>query len=146
MVRVALEKAQVAVLAERLGELLARSSGAAWTCRRHPRRRPRGSTSRSSSVPRRYDDADWDGRARRWSSRRAGIDEDEDEDDDEDEVEDGADDGPDMLRVQLSAPAARGFIARAERGRRGRPTAVSLCGAALNPEGHICPRKNGYMN
>ena len=66
---------------------------------------------------------------------------DPDEDDDEDE------DGPDLLRVRLTAAAARSFVARAARVvASGRPP-CPLCGAPLDPRGHICPRRNGhYVN
>jgi hypothetical protein len=91
VVSVVLEKVQVAVLADRLGELLAEL--------------------------------------------------DPDEDDDEDE------DGPDLLRVRITAEAARGFVMRATRVvAAGRPP-CPLCGAPLDPTGHICPRRNGhYLN
>ncbi len=84
----------------------------------------------------------WDGETEALVvEAREVVDEDgPDEDDDADE------DGPDLLRVQLTAPAARGFIARAaEVVAAGRPP-CPLCGNPLNPEGHICPRKNGYMH
>ena len=62
------------------------------------------------------------------------------------EVDDDDEDGPDLLRVRLDAPAARGFIAHAvEVIAAGRPP-CPLCGLPLNPEGHICPRRNGYMH
>ena len=66
---------------------------------------------------------------------------DPDEDDDEDE------DGPDLLRVRMTADAARSFVARATRiVGAGRPP-CPLCGAPLDPQGHICPRRNGhYVN
>jgi uncharacterized repeat protein (TIGR03847 family) len=61
-------------------------------------------------------------------------------------VDDDDEDGPDILRVRLDAPAARGFIAHAvEVIAAGRPP-CPLCGLPLNPEGHICPRRNGYMH
>ena len=64
---------------------------------------------------------------------------DPDEDDDEDE------DGPDLLRVRLTASAARSFVARAARVvASGRPP-CPLCGAPLDPRGHICPRRNGHV-
>ena len=68
-----------------------------------------------------------------------GIDPDEDDDEDED--------GPDLLRVRMTAAAARSFVARAERVvAAGRPP-CPLCGAPLDPQGHICPRRNGhYVN
>ena len=62
---------------------------------------------------------------------------DPDEDDDEDE------DGPDLLRVRMTADAARLFVVRAARVvAAGRPP-CPLCGAPLDPQGHICPRRNG---
>jgi uncharacterized repeat protein (TIGR03847 family) len=66
---------------------------------------------------------------------------DPDDDDDEDE------DGPDLLRVRFSAEAARTFVERATRVvAAGRPP-CPLCGNPLDPQGHICPRRNGhYVN
>ena len=66
---------------------------------------------------------------------------DPDEDDDEDE------DGPDLLRVRITASDARSFVARAARVvASGRPP-CPLCGQPLDPQGHICPRRNGhYVN
>jgi hypothetical protein len=62
-----------------------------------------------------------------------------DEDDDEDE------DGPDLLRVRMTADAARSFVARATGSSgAGRPP-CPLCGAPLDPQGHICPRRNGQL-
>jgi uncharacterized repeat protein (TIGR03847 family) len=52
--------------------------------------------------------------------------------------------GPDALRVRITADAARAFIKRAERVvAAGRPP-CPLCGLPLDPEGHICPRQNGH--
>lgn len=60
------------------------------------------------------------------------------------ELADDDADGPDTLRVWLSAPYARAF---AERTRSvvssGRP-ACPFCQQPLDPQGHICPRANGY--
>ena len=57
--------------------------------------------------------------------------------------EDG-DEGPDTLRVWLSAPYARAFADRTRRvADSGRPP-CPFCQQALDPEGHICPRANGY--
>src|SRR5947209_1684755 len=53
-------------------------------------------------------------------------------------------DGPDALRVLLEPGRARAFIERARRViSAGRPP-CPLCGLPLDPEGHICPRQNGY--
>lgn len=54
------------------------------------------------------------------------------------------DDERDVLRVRISPAAARAFISRAERViAAGRPP-CPLCGLPLDPDGHICPRHNGY--
>lgn len=58
--------------------------------------------------------------------------------------EDG-DDGPDTLRVWLSAPYARSFAERIRSvAQAGRPP-CPFCQQPLDPEGHICPRANGYL-
>jgi len=55
-----------------------------------------------------------------------------------------ADDGPDMLRVRLSGAMARAFVRRALAVvAAGRPD-CPFCGQPMDPEGHICPRANGY--
>lgn len=63
------------------------------------------------------------------------------------EVPDIGDDtveGPDTLRVWLDASYARAFAVRARAVvAAGRP-ACPFCSQPLDPEGHICPRANGY--
>jgi uncharacterized repeat protein (TIGR03847 family) len=50
----------------------------------------------------------------------------------------------DRLRVRLTAQETRAFVARAVRVvAAGRPP-CPLCGLPLEPGGHICPRHNGY--
>ena len=50
----------------------------------------------------------------------------------------------DLLRVRLSPGAARAFAKRALRVvAAGRPP-CPLCGNPLDPSGHICPRQNGH--
>ncbi len=52
--------------------------------------------------------------------------------------------GPDALRVRLDPGRARAFVDRARRViAAGRPP-CPLCGQPLDPSGHICPRQNGY--
>jgi len=161
VVSVALEKVQVAVLAERLGALLEELGrrGVPDVEAAEPDPEP--------EIAEAADDADdaslldeplneafragsltlgWDGGAGRVLVEARAQDEDgeaidPDEDDDEDE------DGPDLLRVRMTAAAARGFVARAARVvAAGRPP-CPLCGAPLDPLGHICPRRNGhYVN
>jgi uncharacterized repeat protein (TIGR03847 family) len=156
VVSVALEKIQVAVLAERLGALLDElgrrgvaeeavadaaievpSTGDDVS----PLDEPLNEAFRAGSLT-----LGWDGGAGRVLVEARAVDEDgepidPDEDDDED------DEGPDLLRVRMTAAAARGFVARAERVvAAGRPP-CPLCGAPLDPQGHICPRRNGhYVN
>ncbi len=50
----------------------------------------------------------------------------------------------DRLRVRLTPAATREFIERAKRVvNAGRPP-CPLCGGPLDPRGHLCPRHNGY--
>jgi uncharacterized repeat protein (TIGR03847 family) len=72
-----------------------------------------------------------------------------DEDDDEPaslEIDDSDPDGPDLVRVRLTPLAARAFVERSLRTvAAGRPP-CPFCGQPLDPTGHICPRKNGYVH
>jgi uncharacterized repeat protein (TIGR03847 family) len=66
---------------------------------------------------------------------------DEDADADPDEA---AEDDRDLLVVRLTGAAARAFVKRAKAVvSAGRPP-CPLCAQPLDPEGHICPRQNGY--
>jgi uncharacterized repeat protein (TIGR03847 family) len=50
----------------------------------------------------------------------------------------------DMMRVRISPETARAFSKRAQRVvAAGRPP-CPLCGNPLDPEGHVCPRQNGH--
>jgi uncharacterized repeat protein (TIGR03847 family) len=98
----------------------------------------------------------------------AADDDDDDDDEGEDEDDEGSseldaslaasilaafeqssddEDGPDILRVRVTAAAARSFVQRAAQVvASGRPP-CPLCGQPLDPQGHICPRRNGhYVN
>ena len=68
-----------------------------------------------------------------------------DEEAEEDEAEDEeATADRDRLRVRLTPQATRAFIERARRVvASGRPP-CPLCGQPLDPRGHLCPRHNGY--
>jgi uncharacterized repeat protein (TIGR03847 family) len=61
-------------------------------------------------------------------------------------VEDDQDeDGPDLFRVRFSPAEGRRFVARAVRVlAAGRPP-CPLCGQPLDPQGHLCPRRNGHL-
>lgn len=84
---------------------------------------------------------------------RIESDEDDDEEDDEDderaeelEIADDDPDGPDLVRVRLTPTRARAFAERALRViAAGRPP-CPLCGQPLDPTGHLCPRRNGYVH
>ena len=152
VVSVVMEKVQVAVLAERLGLLIeelerrgveeaAEPVGAEPSDDSGPLDEPLNEAFRAGSLT-----LGWDGgaekvlvEARAQSEDGEPIDPDEDDDEDED--------GPDLLRVRISLAAARSFVTRAERVvASGRPP-CPLCGAPLDPQGHICPRRNGhYVN
>jgi len=77
------------------------------------------------------------------------ADDDADEDEDESaalEIDDSDPDGPDLVRVRLTPLAARAFVERSLRTvAAGRPP-CPFCGQPLDPTGHICPRKNGYVH
>lgn len=167
VVSVSLEKVQVAAVAERLGHLLFELDqrglvelGADRPAEdAAPLDEPLAEAFRAGTLT-----LGWDGgRERILIEARAISDEDEEADEDEQEeegVEDEAmaaaietfladddPDGPDLLRVHLTAEAARAFVERAVRVvRSGRPP-CPLCGNPLDPQGHICPRRNGqYVN
>jgi uncharacterized repeat protein (TIGR03847 family) len=62
-------------------------------------------------------------------------------------VDDDDDEGPDTLRVRLSPVEARGFVNRALTVVAAGRLPCPLCGQPLDPQGHICPRRNGhYVN
>jgi uncharacterized repeat protein (TIGR03847 family) len=55
--------------------------------------------------------------------------------------------GPDTLRVRLTADGARTFVNRAIEVVSAGRLPCPLCGQPLDPQGHICPRRNGhYVN
>lgn len=62
------------------------------------------------------------------------------------ELPDEADEGPDLLRVRLDPGQARSFVRRAEAIVAGGRPACPFCGEPLDPQGHFCPRGNGQMN
>ncbi len=151
VVSVVMEKVQVAVLAERLGELIAELERRGVpdavllptepTDDSGPLDEPINEAFRAGSLT-----LGWDGgaekvlvEARAQSEDGEAIDPDDDDDEDED--------GPDLLRVRISLAAARSFVTRAARVvASGRPP-CPLCGMPLDPQGHICPRRNGhYVN
>jgi uncharacterized repeat protein (TIGR03847 family) len=58
--------------------------------------------------------------------------------------EEQSEEDADLLRLRLTAAAARAFARRAARVvAAGRPP-CPLCGLPLDAEGHVCPRQNGH--
>ena len=163
IVSVALEKVQVQVLAERMALLLAEVAR-------------RGVRVPEALAPGDDDTAPldeplveafrvgtmtiaWDGESDEIivEARSRPDDEDDDEDEDEDEEDDDEEDepveiadddpdGPDLVRVRLTPTRARAFAERALRTvAAGRPP-CPVCGQPLDPTGHLCPRRNGYVH
>jgi uncharacterized repeat protein (TIGR03847 family) len=143
---VALEKAQVAVLAERLGELLD-----------EVRRRSEDPTAVPVVAPTELKDVAPLLEEFRVGTLALAWDEDDErvvieahamvaEEVAGEEPEPLADveEGPDVLRVRLTAAQARAFAERATQVvAAGRPP-CPLCGLPLDPSGHVCPRQNGH--
>ncbi|GLU48882.1 DUF3090 domain-containing protein [Nocardiopsis ansamitocini] len=149
---VALEKAQVTALAERVGELLDEVR------RRFGDDTDLDATAGSDDAPLEQPIEEdfrvgtmalaWDSDTRRVVIEAQQIREVESggEPTTEEEVEAFADTetAHDVLRVYLTPAFARAFAGRALRVvAAGRPN-CPLCGGPLDPEGHICPRQNGY--
>ncbi|MFI5254029.1 MAG: DUF3090 family protein [Candidatus Limnocylindrales bacterium] len=150
VVSVILEKVQVAAMAERLVQLLSAVS------------------ERGVELPpdlRTVDDAapldeplresfrvgtivlGWDDRRRRvMVEARAQVEEDEEQDEEPVEVPDDAAEGYDLLRVFVEPPAVHAFARRATRVVAGGRPPCPMCGQPLDPQGHLCPRRNGYVH
>lgn len=150
-VTVALEKVQVAVLADRLLALVAemRRRGLpvepliqAPPAFRPPDGAPAFRVGTLSLA--------WDGRQPEVTIEALALGEDEEPDpeaDPEATPREWADDdpsGPDLLAVGLDAARAEAFARQAEvLVAAGRP-ACPMCGQPLDPQGHLCPRRNGH--
>lgn len=153
---VSLEKAQVAALAERIDELLDEVV-----------RRSGGNTSVPAVAPAELTDTEpletpveeefrvgtmalaWDSENERMIvEAQALVELDADSEEEFAEAEERLlrddENGPPMLRVRLSGTMARAFAKRAmDVVNAGRPP-CPLCSLPLDPEGHVCPRQNGY--
>jgi len=153
---VALEKTQVAALAERIDELLdevVRRSGGnapvpavspAELADAAPLETPVEEEFRVGTMA-----LAWDGEDERMiveAQALVELDADSDEAlaDAEERLLQDDENGPPMLRVRLTGTMARAFAKRAlEVVNAGRPP-CPLCSLPLDPEGHVCPRQNGY--
>ncbi|NEE01300.1 DUF3090 family protein [Phytoactinopolyspora halotolerans] len=149
---VVLEKEQVAVLAERVDAMLDEIV-----------RRTEGQAAIPSEAPPEAEDLApleqpiveefrvgtltlaWEGEIERvvitaYAAGEAGA----EEEAEEEPPENPEDSSRDVFLVKLTAGEARAFAKRAQAlVAAGRPP-CPLCGLALEPEGHICPRQNGY--
>ena len=68
-----------------------------------------------------------------------------DEEEEDEEADEEDEEGPDTFRVRFAPGEARRFVARALRVlAAGRPP-CPLCGQPLDPQGHLCPRRNGHL-
>jgi uncharacterized repeat protein (TIGR03847 family) len=138
---VALEKTQVAALAERMDELLDEVTEVSDTA---PLDTPVEEEFRVGTMA-----LAWDGDEQRMIvEAQALVELDADTDEDLAEAEErllqDEENGPPMLRVRLTGAQARAFAKRAlDVVNAGRPP-CPLCSLPLDPEGHVCPRQNGY--
>ena len=158
IVSVALEKVQVALLAEKLGELLD-----------EVRRRQGADSVVPATAPRELEDVAplgtpieeefragtlalaWDDDTSTVLVEAQSAEAEPAEDDPEGEgaassatQATGTEFTGDLLRVRMRPDVARAFIRRAERVvAAGRPP-CPLCGNPLDPQGHVCPRQNGH--
>ncbi len=62
--------------------------------------------------------------------------------DDEDLAD--VEDPPDLMRVTIRLNQARGFVKRSESIVQAGRSPCPFCGLPIDPEGHLCPRANGY--
>lgn len=147
---VALEKVQVAALAQRLSELLdeLERRGTEGAAADQPLDsalqvldEPINEVFRVGTLSMGWDTQD----SLVLVEAREIVEADDEEGEDEPEgFDDDDEDGPDFLRVRLTAFAARTFVAQALRlVAAGRPP-CPLCGQPLDPQGHLCPRRNGH--
>jgi uncharacterized repeat protein (TIGR03847 family) len=153
IVSVALEKVQVALLAEKLEELLdevRRRQGAdsvvpAAAPRELEDVAPLGTPIeeefRAGTLALAWDDDDGSVLVEAQSAEGEPA---EDPETGAATAADGTEFTGDLLRVRMRPDVARAFIRRAQRVvAAGRPP-CPLCGNPLEPQGHVCPRQNGH--
>src|SRR6478752_6921712 len=150
VISVALEKVQVAALIQRLDELLdeleRRGIEGAGTLETFdadpaPLDEPINEAFRAGTLSLGWDTSD----DLVLLEAREVTEADEDEDAESEAFDDEDEEGPDLLRVRVTPAYAREFIAGALRVlSQGRPP-CPLCGQPLDPQGHLCPRRNGHL-
>jgi len=143
IVSVSLEKEQVALLADRLNELLNQVAIAEGIVTDHfgpadlePLDNPISEEFRVGTLA-----LGWNSGSQQVVIEAHAVTE---SFDDVPDLEEETDDGPDLVRVRIVSTYARGFAQRAlSVVSAGRPP-CPLCEQPLDPRGHICPRANGY--
>jgi uncharacterized repeat protein (TIGR03847 family) len=151
IVSVAVEKVQVVLLAERLTQLLAevRARGAnvpqeaaLADVDSAPLDEPLNETFRVGTMA-----IVWNGEDESIVVEARAMSEDAEEgDEDVEDDADDADDESDVVRVQLAPHKALAFAQRALEIVAAGRLPCPFCGQPLNPEGHICARRNGFMH
>lgn len=141
VVSVTLEKAQVAVLADRLSTLLdgVDDGPAAGQAPRddRPLDEPLGDLFKVGPMA-----IAWDPTSERVVIEAQPV----NEDGDYVETSDDDESGPDLVRVRIDQPRAREFVRRAEAlVAGGRPT-CPFCGEVLEPTGHFCTQTKAHLN
>lgn len=142
VVSVTLEKAQVAVLAERLADLLSTVDGEGTEAPTAPRDdrpldEPLGDLFRVGPMA-----LAWDPTTDRVVIEAQPL----NEAGDYIEASDDDADGPDLVRVRIERPQAVEFVRRAQAlVDAGRPT-CPFCGEALEPTGHFCAQTKAHLN
>lgn len=143
------EKAQVVVLADRLEQLLDEVRDTSAAPGTIPDAAPSGSTDTQPLDVPIVEEFRTGAMALGWDEASATvvIEAHAISDDEEGEVPDIGDDAPDgtdTLRVWIDPTRARAFVERARAVvSAGRP-ACPFCTQPLDPQGHVCPRANGY--
>lgn len=154
VVSVALEKAQVAVLAERLAMLLLRlrEQGVTGAEATSPRiELPQAPEQLAEPVVEEFRVGSmilsWDTERERVVIEAHDMDAANGEgEDDEQPPADDDPTGPDLVRVHLAPNDVQGFVAGAVAViQAGRPPCPN-CGQPLDPTGHFCARRNGYAH
>lgn len=146
LISVALEKQQVQVLAERIGSLLEEVHRRFGTDVPEDAP-PENLDTEPLDVPVEEEfrvgtmGLGWDAESKAVVIELLAISE---EEVDEAVVLDDTEEGPDAVRVFLSPGAARAFAERADRVVNAGRKPCPLCAEPLDPDGHICPRQNGY--
>ena len=143
IVSVSLEKEQVALLADRLNELLNQVAVAEGISTEYfgpadlePLDNPISEEFRVGTLA-----LGWNSNSQQVIIEAHAVTE---SFDDVPDLEEETEVGPDVVRIRVAGSYARGFAARAlSVVSAGRPP-CPLCDQALDPRGHICPRANGY--